>query len=268
LKWIDNSSHRQNYSALCFSQIPSASVANYLVVFSTSDVAFQGLTPTAQTYTSADSAGSNGEVSSYGGTWTHAYAGVPAPATTATVDLKRDDKPKAVNVRAYDQRGRIVSKYSLSEVSSRDKLLERVFADIVADSAPPAKQKPFASPLSIYYVNCDVDGRDAEIASARHIPPPEAADPPPPRPAAPPKPAPEAPPTKPVLDISSVPAGADIFVDGEFVGKTPASVEVSQGEHALTLRKRDFGSWQRTVQAATGKRKISVYLEQKMLELQ
>ena len=264
LKWLSGKPRQQRYAALCFSQIPSANTTNYIVVFSTSDATFEGLTPTAHTYTSATPvSGSTGAISSYGGTWNYSYTGVPPPVTTATLALKRDDKPKSVDVRTYDQHGRVISRYSLSRFPSREKLLEQVLADILADSPPASNRKPFAAPLSVYYVNCDVDAPPTETASrmdpSHNVSPSDA---PPPAPTPPP------PPPPPQLDIWSSPAGADIFLDGEFVGKTPFSFAVTPGEHVISLRKRDFGTWQRKMSVTAGKRKVAAYLEQKVLELQ
>lgn len=260
-KWLDNKSHRERYPNLCFSQIPAANLSNYIVVFSTSESSFEGLRPSAQTYTTANEPKeATAGVSSYGGTWSYAYAGVAPPPTTDTLELKRDDKPKTVDVRAFDQSGRVVSRRSLANFSSRDKLLEQVFADIIADAPPASSRKPFAAPLSVYYVNCNVPDNPPEpmTTSAAATPPPAAA-------ATPNKPPP---PPDPELDIWSTPTGADIFVDGQYVGKTPYSVVVTQGEHTINLRKKDFGIWQRKVVVLPGKRRIGGTLEQKVLTLQ
>ena len=59
LKWLEGKSQRQHYSTICFSQIPSPSLPNYIIVFSTSEDAFEGLTPSAHTYTTAAPAQAN-----------------------------------------------------------------------------------------------------------------------------------------------------------------------------------------------------------------
>jgi len=79
----------------------------------------------------------------------------------------------------------------------------------------------------------------------------------------PPAPASKDPVSESVLDIWSIPAGADIFLDGGYVGKTPYSLVVPRGEHTVTLRKKDFGAWQRKVVADAGKRRVGANLEQK-----
>jgi hypothetical protein len=70
------------------------------------------------------------------------------------------------------------------------------------------------------------------------------------------------------LNFWSSPAGADIFVDGAYVGKTPYSFVVEPGQHAIALRKKDFGTWQRNVVVDAGQRKVGANLEQKSLGLQ
>ena len=262
-KWLDGKGHREHYPTLCFSQIPSSTLTNFIVVFSTSENSFEGLKPSAQTYTSAgqlkDSPG--GGVTSYGGTWSYAYSGVAAPATTDTLDLRRDDKPKSVDIRAFDQTGKVVSRRNLAAFGSRDKLLEQVLTDIANDSSPVARGKPFAAPMSVYYVNCNVPDQPPDpMMTASSAPPPA------PTPAAAPHKPP--PPPDPQLDIYSTPAGADIFIDGEFVGTTPKTLSVTQGDHTINLRKKDFGIWQRKIDAVPGKRRIGATLEQKVLILQ
>jgi hypothetical protein len=262
LKWLGGKSRQEEFGSLCFAQMPSAIQTNYIVVFSTNPNAFDGLKASAHTYKSAPQAHDvNAAVNSYGGTWSYAYTGA-APAATNTLELRLDDKPKTLEVRAFDQSGRTVSQGSLSAFSSREKLLEKILSDIRKDSPPPESRKPFASPLSVYYVNCDVDGQPVSPALD---PRPAVAPPAPPPPTAAAAPAP---PPKPQLDIWSSPAGADVFLDGEYVGKTPYSAAVSTGEHTIDLRKKNFAIWQRKIQASVGTRRIGGNLEQKVLDLQ
>ena len=64
-----------------------------------------------------------------------------------------------------------------------------------------------------------------------------------------------------VLDISSSPTAAEIEIDGAFVGNTPASVEVSPGDHILTITKRGFVSWGRKLKAMPGHVTVSPELQ-------
>jgi len=63
------------------------------------------------------------------------------------------------------------------------------------------------------------------------------------------------------LEISSTPAGADIELDGSFVGNTPSSVGVSPGDHTIRLTKSGYASWERKVKTSTGAVRISPELE-------
>jgi predicted transcriptional regulator len=54
------------------------------------------------------------------------------------------------------------------------------------------------------------------------------------------------------LNISSCPAGADIEVDGAFLGNTPSSVLIPPGEHSIKVSKRGYGCWQRDLTARRG----------------
>jgi hypothetical protein len=83
-----------------------------------------------------------------------------------------------------------------------------------------------------------------------------AADPPrkdpPPQPAA--MPAPSAPPTTATgkLSITTIPDGADIEVDGSFVGNAPSEVQLPDGDHTVTLRKAGFKDWARKLKVSSG----------------
>ncbi len=54
------------------------------------------------------------------------------------------------------------------------------------------------------------------------------------------------------LQISSSPSGADIEIDGKFVGNTPSSVNVGAGEHQLVIKKRGCKPWERTILISSG----------------
>lgn len=64
-------------------------------------------------------------------------------------------------------------------------------------------------------------------------------------------------PAKSVLDISSSPPTAEIEIDGAFVGNTPTSIEVSPGDHILTISKKGFVSWERKLKAMAGHVSVS-----------
>ena len=54
------------------------------------------------------------------------------------------------------------------------------------------------------------------------------------------------------LSVSSSPAGADIELDGSFVGNTPSELSVTEGAHALEIKKAGFELWERKLKITTG----------------
>jgi hypothetical protein len=62
-------------------------------------------------------------------------------------------------------------------------------------------------------------------------------------------------------EISSDPLGADIEIDGNFVGNTPSTVGIGAGEHTLRVSKSGYNRWERTLKSSTGQIKIAAVLE-------
>jgi hypothetical protein len=54
------------------------------------------------------------------------------------------------------------------------------------------------------------------------------------------------------LQIDSTPPGADIEVDGSFVGNTPSEVQVAEGDHTVTVKKAGFKDWERKLKSSAG----------------
>jgi len=54
------------------------------------------------------------------------------------------------------------------------------------------------------------------------------------------------------VTVDSLPPGARILVDGEAAGQTPATLEVLQGEHQLTLQLPSYADWQQTLNIKAG----------------
>jgi hypothetical protein len=63
------------------------------------------------------------------------------------------------------------------------------------------------------------------------------------------------------LSIDSTPAGADIEIDGAFVGDTPSTVSVAPGNHQIVVKKKGFADWTRTLSATTGTVHLNAELE-------
>jgi len=49
------------------------------------------------------------------------------------------------------------------------------------------------------------------------------------------------------VELSSTPEGADILIDGAFVGNTPSALRVTPGRHAIEVRMAGYHSWTRTM---------------------
>jgi CRISPR/Cas system-associated exonuclease Cas4 (RecB family) len=64
--------------------------------------------------------------------------------------------------------------------------------------------------------------------------------------------------------ISSVPNGADVEIDGNFVGNTPLSVSLPIGEHLVVVKKKGFKNWERKLRTAGTASNLSAELEQQM----
>jgi len=54
------------------------------------------------------------------------------------------------------------------------------------------------------------------------------------------------------LQLESNPSGADIDVDGSFVGNTPSDVQVTEGEHIVSVKKTGFKDWERKLKVSGG----------------
>jgi hypothetical protein len=54
------------------------------------------------------------------------------------------------------------------------------------------------------------------------------------------------------IDIASTPPGADIEIDGKFVGNTPSSITVAQGDHEIAVKKSGFAVWDRKMSVSSG----------------
>jgi hypothetical protein len=62
------------------------------------------------------------------------------------------------------------------------------------------------------------------------------------------------------VDISSTPSGADIEIDGKFVGSTPSSVSVAPGDHEIVVKKTGFTAWDRKLSVSPGHVNIAAEL--------
>ena len=65
--------------------------------------------------------------------------------------------------------------------------------------------------------------------------------------------------------MSSMPANADITLDGSFVGNTPSEIDVTPGDHTLTVSKPGFKPWERKFKATGGSVNINAELESRAI---
>jgi hypothetical protein len=59
-------------------------------------------------------------------------------------------------------------------------------------------------------------------------------------------------PAKGVVNVSSTPAGADVLVDGDFVGNASAALRLSPGKHTITVKMSGYKDWSKEVVVQSG----------------
>ena len=65
------------------------------------------------------------------------------------------------------------------------------------------------------------------------------------------------------LSVESNVPGADIEVDGAFVGNTPSTVSVTPGPHTIAVKKKGYGDWSRSMNVAGSGVRVSADLGSK-----
>jgi hypothetical protein len=65
------------------------------------------------------------------------------------------------------------------------------------------------------------------------------------------------------LEIASTPVGADIEIDGNFVGSTPSSIQLNPGEYTVSVKKTGYAGWERKVKIIGGDVNLVAELEKK-----
>jgi hypothetical protein len=54
------------------------------------------------------------------------------------------------------------------------------------------------------------------------------------------------------VHLKSFPDGADIMVDGKFVGSTPSTLQLAPGDHTISVEKNGFTTWTKTIHVVPG----------------
>jgi hypothetical protein len=52
--------------------------------------------------------------------------------------------------------------------------------------------------------------------------------------------------------VKSTPPGCDINVDGKYMGSTPSTIQLTPGEHEVSIEKEEMTPWQRTMTVTAG----------------
>lgn len=57
--------------------------------------------------------------------------------------------------------------------------------------------------------------------------------------------------------VSSEPSGADVYVDGNFMGNTPSQIQLAAGSHNVRIEAKDHTPWSRVI-ALTADSKVTI----------
>ena len=63
------------------------------------------------------------------------------------------------------------------------------------------------------------------------------------------------------ITVTSNPPGADIELDGAYVGNTPSTIGVTVGDHTIDIQKSGFAPWERKIKVTSGNVGISADLQ-------
>ncbi|MDR3738793.1 MAG: PEGA domain-containing protein [Terracidiphilus sp.] len=63
------------------------------------------------------------------------------------------------------------------------------------------------------------------------------------------------------LTIDSTPSGADVEVDGGFVGNTPSTITLTPGSHQIAVKKKSFADWTKMLNVTGGSIHLNAELE-------
>jgi len=63
------------------------------------------------------------------------------------------------------------------------------------------------------------------------------------------------------VSIDSTPAGADIEIDGAFVGNAPSTVTIAAGNHDIVIKKKGFADWSKKLNVTGGSIHLSAQLD-------
>jgi hypothetical protein len=70
-----------------------------------------------------------------------------------------------------------------------------------------------------------------------------------------------------LTDITSLPSGADVELDGNFVGNTPSAIGVPPGDHTISVKKKGYKTWERKIKVSSGKVNVFAELEAEVSQI-
>jgi PEGA domain-containing protein len=59
-------------------------------------------------------------------------------------------------------------------------------------------------------------------------------------------------PAKGIVNVSSNPAGADVSLDGNFIGNSPATLKLEPGKHTISVKMTGYAEWTREISVQSG----------------
>jgi PEGA domain len=54
------------------------------------------------------------------------------------------------------------------------------------------------------------------------------------------------------VNVSSIPTGADVLIDGEFVGNSPAALKLAPGKHSVSVKSAGHKDWSKEITVQSG----------------
>jgi hypothetical protein len=121
-KWIAKNGNK--HPSLCFEQSPASAIHNYMLVFSTSESAFNGIHPTVKTTTTTNTnpiSGDGTAIDNQGHMWSYTFDGSITTTTTTTTheNLPYTDTSNTLYRRSYNQYGKLISERWYTLVNRR-----------------------------------------------------------------------------------------------------------------------------------------------------
>ena len=63
-----------------------------------------------------------------------------------------------------------------------------------------------------------------------------------------------------LMDVSSTPTGADVYLDDHFFGRTPSTIVLRPGDHEIAIKKSGFVVWQKKFKLSSGRINVDAEL--------